>query len=1307
MINIEKIGKLRAFIVAKDDRKPVPGVRVTLMAIDPSGAIIPLATLTSDHAGYVSFSIARVVARGLLLVMDLIVEVDGDKSSHTSVGKWLGVIKPSSGYENMPTDPQPQPGCLALTVVTVRTNTTDSAGCSCNIPPTGTSVQEPDACDYELSPDSFLIHPVVMTGNGDCERIVPSSLPVNRYSIREVVIRSPKPSLPTIPAVASGSVHPPVLSHIIETINTSESLPGVDLPPVDTSVGYTPRHGLRFGELLEYEQSWFSLGHSLGEIKYSLALAPGEATQVAVIDWSRTDSIIRADQVDSTEQLRHQQGFDRQIDEAVNAALSEKQGGGSFQGGLGAAASGAIKGINLGADLALGGAVTNSWGNRDMSADSLQGIHAKVVQASTLTRSLTSTVVVQASQSERNTLSTRAVANHNHCHALTIVYYEVLRHLRVRTSLRSRRWVAMIPFAFIDFSKVDNIYRFRAALEQGLLDSNRAKGFDALERINSDDYFDWPTSSIPPAGMVGTAPPNVGHTANGSSNNDPSPSQTPVRQFEITLRTTSWNWGSTYGEIQVQVMDKQTNKWVTIWNKKGVKDNGTELNKITFPQAGTNESTLFAENLGDVQVGWKEDNGMDSWDFAGITVRYKLDKGWFTLVNEDGERISVHDPSGNTRVICNFDDSPSMIYSPTLQSNPYNPNPESNPSSGSSIPQLSSDERKQLAALRREADEGAFTRLKQHLMMNAGYYSRIVWLNMDRSERQVIMESALENHPELFQAIDDRPLAVSGNRVAFAFTGDPPAWLGVLSRETPVPEESIVTFPTPGIFAEAQLGHCNACEERDITRMWNWAELPVEQLPQMDGISPGPRGQTPSITPAQLPANVLNVMSAPSVPDPSGLVTAINAVTKGDSFRDMSGLTQVSDLLGKLASGAVDLTKGQQQLQKDAAAAKEKVDSVVARAATGAPAQAVQSPTERVDNLKAAQAVAKMAPELGWSAETTADVTRGIVAGDRGALSRSAGGRVAEGVQSSKSAALPIESTFISASPGVLVETTRKMVNITRTLQAKHTYGLECLGASIMYMIQSYGFVPPDMSRKEFQYAFTPLSTPASVSPKIDSIKVGGKPVGTTMPVDLFTKSLEGSDNPPKHDTSIGFMTKTEATLRGANWGGFSATEVYKKLPEVFSAFFAQSQKPDYEFMKAHRPSIEAFKPKAKEEWVATDDLNNNSISNTYFEAGNTLLAELCLAYPATSSVEHRSVVVGVAKYTIKDSSGKNYYLYPADDPWWGQTLVLVPPDDTGNLAKDSTTGITVADRTNGLLNYNGQTVLQVALGNNHIYMRK
>jgi hypothetical protein len=35
-----------------------------------------------------------------------------------------------------------------------------------------------------------------------------------------------------------------------------------------------------------------------------------------------------------------------------------------------------------------------------------------------------------------------------------------------------------------------------------------------------------------------------------------------------------------------------------------------------------------------------------------------------------------------------------------------------------------------------------------------------------------------------------------------------------------------VSVSTPGLLAETQLGSCDACEWRDVTRFWKWDESP-------------------------------------------------------------------------------------------------------------------------------------------------------------------------------------------------------------------------------------------------------------------------------------------------------------------------------------------------------------------------------------------------------------------------------------------------------------------------------------------------
>ena len=57
------------------------------------------------------------------------------------------------------------------------------------------------------------------------------------------------------------------------------------------------------------------------------------------------------------------------------------------------------------------------------------------MQSASAVRSLRTTVVQTVSQGESTRVTTEVVANHNHCHALTIQYFEVLRHLSVAHEL--------------------------------------------------------------------------------------------------------------------------------------------------------------------------------------------------------------------------------------------------------------------------------------------------------------------------------------------------------------------------------------------------------------------------------------------------------------------------------------------------------------------------------------------------------------------------------------------------------------------------------------------------------------------------------------------------------------------------------------------------------------------------------------------------------------------------------------------------------------------------------------------------------
>lgn len=106
------------------------------------------------------------------------------------------------------------------------------------------------------------------------------------------------------------------------------------------------------------------------------------------------------------------------------------------------------------------------------------------------------------------------------------------------------------------------------------------------------------------------------------------------------------------------------------------------------------------------------------------------------------------------------------------------------------------------------------------------------------------------------------------------------------------------------MFAEAHLGNCNAAEQRDITRLWNFGELPVSLLPNIEGLTPGPKGTPNTVGQSTLPSNVLNIVNPQAAPDPTGLANALTLLRTPEIFRNMAGLQQTSTLLGQLIQSA-------------------------------------------------------------------------------------------------------------------------------------------------------------------------------------------------------------------------------------------------------------------------------------------------------------------------------------------------------------------------------------------------------------------
>lgn len=266
------------------------------------------------------------------------------------------------------------------------------------------------------------------------------------------------------------------------------------------------------GHILHYKSLFKADGYSLGDLLYSLALAPGQKKEIVVFDSSHTLQGAESQSISQGERLAAGIIDDREITNLLGGSMNESLRGGSSANTSGISAGigvGAIVGP-VGAVLGVSGGVSNS--NSSASADSSRNVsqffgeklRQSIMQNAEGYRQLNASVVTTVQEGQRYTATTEVVANHNHCHALTMMYFEVLRHYAIYQELSSVEECVFVPLLLTNFT-TENIYKWRDVLAQFLLPmpsetylqpfsfmrgSGRQhpllKAFDANERIKTN-----------------------------------------------------------------------------------------------------------------------------------------------------------------------------------------------------------------------------------------------------------------------------------------------------------------------------------------------------------------------------------------------------------------------------------------------------------------------------------------------------------------------------------------------------------------------------------------------------------------------------------------------------------------------------------------------------------------------------------------------------------------------------------------------------------------------------------------------------
>lgn len=667
--------------------------------------------------------------------------------------------------------------------------------------------------------------------------------------------------------------------------------------------------GFGYGAYITWEQVWYGQGLALGNLLHSLALAPGEATMIAVVDWTRSLSATTAESIDQLESLSASTEQKRALSEVTHGVTTEVQNGfshtssdsttmgagftGGASGGGGVAAP--IPGTPLLASvmgaLGFGGSagvsntsgesttVAYTAGTRETFAEYAQNISESTQQQATSARSRRASVVQEVRESTSETIQTRVVANYNHMHALSVCYYEVVQIYKVSLRVARAERCAFVPITPLDFSDDATIERFASILRQVARDPHLAKVLRMPVRTSlvapvdgatyqrlpglSAQPIEPPTGNGAPDGRRSFGPGSwTGHELDGPTSSWQSYNPTSPAEIPGPLRITPT---ARFKSVEATVGDTTVPVTVTFADGMSVSLFGTDFDR----------SVLDVETI----------TVLIAPELANQTLKLELALVAGTVT----ERF--------------------RITMPTTAAQP-------------------AIERLQLVALVVVGGDVSATDMalaRAHLIAEAAWYTARIWERLDSTTLSALLAQYRYQGKPLLSTVDPRLLTVTGTHAVFRMLLDDAgraAWakeLDAWGLTGPGSQrDDIVPLPTGGVFAEAVLGRSNAAEKLDLSRFWDWQSSPIPLLPPaIAALQAGQNTPTPAPTPGHLDAPVVNLVQPNPMPDPTGLSATLGLLQAANIFRDMSfggenANTLNATMAASLAAYQAALTTAQQ-----------------------------------------------------------------------------------------------------------------------------------------------------------------------------------------------------------------------------------------------------------------------------------------------------------------------------------------------------------------------------------------------------------
>lgn len=691
------------------------------------------------------------------------------------------------------------------------------------------------------------------------------------------------------------------------------------------------------GHILHFKQKWKAAGYSLGDLLYSLPLAPCQEKQIAIVDWDRSEVGARTEAQIVSEELEAQISRDRDITEIMNSSFGEsitasstnktKSTSAGIGGGVGGFISGVVFGVAGG--ISHSGASSKSTANqnssRNLSANTLNSLQDNTSQSASSLRSQRSTVIQTVGQNESVNVQTEVIKNNNHCHAVTVEYFEVLKHYAIEQELVDVQECLFVPMPLghFDFKKV---LRWKNTLSRAVYGRKLRRGFDAIERIESN-YAD---SDLP----IGSYADEMIQEFTGHFTISFELERPFIKEIDEATKTEEydlnipfpWFFGKMVFHLEREVPLTEAEKdaifeqqyapdivrgFIDTMLFYAIADNGTEValdfdvtllsnyRKGVPLRVSINMSSI--PNITRRQIKYLR---FRANTIVKPTSKIILRSAYLQYrTNHLSEYIVQNNRISNdiiNTLTINLGGL-GVVTDAALMFTPMNSREERNP-------------RKE----DRDAARALVSFLNEYLEMS----HKIIWSSIDSSRLFGLLDGYISPHSggrSVASVVENRVMGIVGNNLVLkVIPGErlDPVFKSVENlleyyQPTTKPDPYRVSVPTKGVYAESVMGQCNSCEEIDETRHWRFSDEPCGSSPTaIEPVSTASRRSDPGNLQAKdFPGSIINMQNAPAAPDPTGLAAAYGLLGKGDAFKDFTGLAGTqANALGALQTTSKSVT---------------------------------------------------------------------------------------------------------------------------------------------------------------------------------------------------------------------------------------------------------------------------------------------------------------------------------------------------------------------------------------------------------------